>query len=169
MSEVNSAECGDNTPMIRRRFLTPKVRRGQLATGEQVLAYVEKMNVVALFIVCVLGVVAAAVWGGSAQVYGVLCGGLLGLMLSLISFFASRHKALGRFEGAAVQVGAYLVKFALILVAFFAVQYFMSDAVSMKVAALVLLCTIITRLILSTIVIARTPVALDVQPDDECL
>ena len=167
MREEERVEHSDDTPMIRRRFLTPKVRRGQLATGEQVLAYVEKVN---FFALCVLGVCAAiiaAIVGGQAQLYGVLCGVVVALLLSLISFFASRYQALGRMEGAVVQGGAYLVKIAVLVAAFFGVQYFFGETVSIKVAAIVVFCAIVMRLILSTFIIARTPVALDINPDDE--
>lgn len=167
MSEAKNEEYSDDTPMIRRRFLTPKVRRGQLATGEQVLAYVEKVNLFALFIVCVVGLVCAAVLGGLAQVYGVLCAGVAGLIFSFISLFTLRHRSLTRRESALVQGGGYVVKFAVLIAIFFVLSHFARNFIDIRVAAAVLIVFLVARLALSSVIIVRTPVAMDINPDDE--
>ena len=163
MLEDKREERGeDDAPMIRRRFLTPKVRRGALATGDQVLAYVEKVNLVALVVVCAIGIVCAAVFGGRAQVYGALCGGLAGLIFSLISLFALRYRAITRRESALVQGGGYVVKFAVIIGFFFILSRFAHSFIDVRVAAAVVIVFLVARLVLSTAIIVRTPVAMDV-------
>lgn len=169
MPEKKDTECSDDTPMIRRRFLTPKVRLGKQATGEQVLAYVERVNFFALLIVCVIGLVCAPLFGGTTQVYGVLCGGLLGLILFLISFFASRYHGDTRLASALVQGGGYVTKFAVIVAFFFVLSRFARDVIDIRVAAGVVIVLLVLRLVLSSLIIARTPVALDVPKDNEAL
>ena len=159
--EMAGARAGD-TPMVRRRFLTPKVSVGQLATGDELLAYVEKVNVWAQLFMGVCAAVVAGFVGGRASVFGVLCGVVVVLLLSLISVFASRYQSLSRFEGAFVQGGVYLVKFLVIIGAFLLVKYFLGGVINIKVAAVVVLCGIILRLALSAFLVLRTPVALDV-------
>lgn len=165
MSE-HSDERADEV-MIRRRFLTPKVRQGHLATGEQVLAYVERVNLFALLVVCVLGLVCAVVFGGAAQVYGVLCGGGIGLVLFLISFFASRYRGSTRLVSAAVQGGGYVAKFAVIVAFFLILSRLARNVIDVRVAAGVVIILLVARLVLSSVIITRTPVALDVNHDDE--
>lgn len=164
---VRGREGKEEDVMIRRRFLTPKVRRGHLATGEQVLAYVERVNFFALVIVCVFGVVCAGIFGGSAQVYGVLCGGAAALILSLISLLTSRHKALTRGESIMVHGGGYVVKIAILAAIFFVLARFAHSVIDVRVAAVAVIVLLVLRLVLSTVIIARTPVALDVPQDDE--
>lgn len=167
MSESQYVDDSEDAPMIRRRFLTPKVRQGQLATGDQVLAYVEKVNLFALFIVCVLGLVWAAIFGGSAQVYGVLCAGGAGLIFSFISLFTLRYRSLTRRESALVQGGGYVVKFAVLIAIFFVLSHFARNFIDIRVAAAVLIVFLVARLALSSVIIVRTPVAMDINPDDE--
>lgn len=167
MSEEIRGERSDDTPMIRRRFLTPKVRRGQLATGEQVLAYVERVNFLALLVVCALGLVSAAIFGGAAQVYGVLCAGVAGLIFSLISLFTLRYRSMTRRESALVQGGGYVVKFAVLIAIFFVLSHFARNFIDVRVVAIVLIVFLVARLLLSSVIIVRTPVALDVNPSDE--
>ncbi|MBR6459081.1 MAG: hypothetical protein IKS49_02830 [Actinomycetaceae bacterium] len=167
MSEEERVEHSDDTPMIRRRFLTPKVRRGQLATGDQVLEYVEKVNLFALLIVCAIGLVGAAIFGGSAQIYGVLCAGVAGLIFSFISLFTLRYRSITRRESALVQGGGYVVKFAVLIAIFFILSRFARDFIDVRVAAGVVIVFLVARLALSSLIIVRTPVAMDIAPSDE--
>lgn len=167
MVEDKIEEHGEGAPMIRRRFLTPKVRRGQLATGDQVLAYVEKVNLAVLAFVCVIGIVCATIFGGSTQVYGALCGGLASLILSLISVVTLRYRAVTRTESGIVQAGGYVTKFAVLIAFFLVLSHFAYSFIDVRVAAVVVILFLLIRLVFSSVIIMRTPVALDVTSKDE--
>ena len=149
--------------MYRRHILTPAMPLGKLPTGRQVIAYIEGVNALIMLGGGVIATAATAMLVGNYQALGVAGGIGAVLVLSLVMWLATRHNALSRLESVAVQFFAYIIKFVfLFLVLFLAHAYAWCDVRFMAGAIGI---GIIIHLVLATYVVARTPVALDVDGD----